>query len=273
MKKRTLLIVLLLGFLALAGIGFGTFAFFTAGATSEKNEISSGTLTMSANGETENFRFDIASTKLVPGDYITVGENDTAEIEIKNTGTLEMVYLSNFKYSDGKDSNFLSNGLVFENLSRTVRDKNGEVVTTTYYVRDFSLATPLGGYVNDIDRYNLKGELLAVNNRPADDLISIREWIEFCGTKPAGLGKVYVGKLDPGESETWSMKIKFHEKCGNEYNIKNGFNIFLDYGADATQNRIDALTNLLFGQKVVKLDFNNDDGSFDELATEWKDTL
>ncbi|WBW96188.1 TasA family protein [Oceanirhabdus sp. W0125-5] len=273
MKKRTLLILLLVGFLALAGIGYGTFAFFTAGATSEENEISSGTLTMSANGETENFRFDIASTKLVPGDYITVGENNTADIEIRNTGTLDMVYISNFKYSDGKDSNFLSNGLVFENLSRTVRDKDGKVLSTTFYVRDFALASPIGAYVNDIDKYDLKGELLAMNNRPADELISIREWIEFCATKSAALEKVYAGKLEPGQNETWSMKIKFHEKCGNEYNIKNGFNIFLDYGAEATQNRVDAITSMLLAQKVVKLDFNNDDGSFDEIAREWKDTF
>lgn len=273
MKKikisKTSIIIIVLAVVALAGIGFGTFAFFTASATSERNEITSGNLSMNANGGNENFRFDLSSATLQPGDYITSGQNDSATIEIENTGNLEMIYMSNFRYADGKNENFFSNGLVFESLERSIVGPNDVVIEDIVYIEDYELDASLSGFADDIDKYNINGEDSSTPGVESDDLISIREWIEFCETKDAAMEGIYAGKLGEGYKDVWTLKIKFHESCGNRYNIKNGFNLFLDYSAEATQSTEEAVVEFLGSQTVIPLDFDNTTGDFDDVAEEW----
>jgi len=103
MKRKAILSIALAGMLAF-GAGLGTMAWFTSTATSETNIFEAGTLTLDVNGangeEKFDFNVDLNFDNLQPGDSLTDG---TAEIVIKNTGSLNMATFGRFTLDADED--------------------------------------------------------------------------------------------------------------------------------------------------------------------------
>lgn len=83
MKRNIIISLILIGLLAF-GIGFGTYAWFTAQAKSEGNQIITGTLTLN-NGTDVNLGTLIDVQNQQPG-----VESDEKTLRLENTGSLPM---------------------------------------------------------------------------------------------------------------------------------------------------------------------------------------
>lgn len=235
MKKRLVLALLLVGLLAF-GAGIGTYAWFTSTATSTNNEFVTGTLKLDINGEgDEEFNLDLGPIgNLAPGE-----KTDEVSIEIKNDGSLDLVWFGKFVINDEEG---LSNAIYIDDMKMEFLDDEGEInnwEVTDHFIKDGK------GYGEYGDHYD--GLI--------DEAMGVITLANFLNDNAMGAGNgVQMGALKPGYSYRLTFTLGMAEAAGNEY---QGKSMDLAYTIDATQVNEGAISSLLESEEHLSGDVSH----------------
>jgi predicted ribosomally synthesized peptide with SipW-like signal peptide len=249
-SKKGLAAIAIAGTIALGGgIGAGTYAYFTSQATSTGNTITAGTLKINE-GEIEKTNF-VTRGNFQPGDVVV-----DKSVEIKNSGSLDLVYLWSFdfpnnyedKNGESKNNNLkLKNAIYIKNLS-----KNNEEI-----IRDCEPVGRLYELINEgnfqINKYDVDGTDIKDTSKSKDKKISLADWETWVNDSAGMLaGKGFSGLEAKGletigekNKDEWNFQFVFDENAGEFYNGKNNEPLSFNFSVKATQANANALIEVV----------------------------